>query len=75
MNGVGEVVGGGDERGERPERRGGWLVGFLIGLGVGTGVAVCLWAVSRSARHMELAVRMSPDGGYELVIKWWFRTG
>jgi hypothetical protein len=75
MNGIGEVVGGVDEHGGRPERRGGWFAGFLVGVGVGTGVAMCLWALSRSARHMELAVRMGADGSLELVVKWWAPTG
>jgi hypothetical protein len=75
MDGIGEVVGGAGEQGARPGRQGGWLAGFLVGLGVGGGVAMCLWALSRSARHMELAVRTGADGSLEVVVKWWGPTG
>jgi hypothetical protein len=71
MNGAGQGIGGQVERGDGEGRGPGWFAGFLFGLGVGTGLAMVILAVSRSARHVELAARIGVDGSVELVLKVW----
>jgi hypothetical protein len=68
---VGQVVGGQGEPGGGGRRGQGWFAGLLLGLGVGTGLAMVVWALSRSASHVELATRVGADGSVELVLKVW----
>jgi hypothetical protein len=75
MDRAGQVIGGPGEPGGGGGRGRGWLAGFLLGVGVGTGVALIFWALSRStqASHVEVASRVSADGSVELVYKVWIR--
>jgi hypothetical protein len=75
MDRDGAVVGSGAEPGNRPGRPREWLEGFLWGVGVGGGVAVCLWFLVRGARHMELVGRVNVAGGVEVIVRWWAPTG